>query len=196
MKYKAISAILIGCTLLAGCKPSSGGTTQHEAQSNAYDQMTRNQPAPVFSYSLPRALMNDLYVFEQHAVVTWSVVQSPYTGKILFECQSRGFPIPASTQLTNPEKVYNSDQGQYGMAFPMPQQEPDGLFPPPESAGTYVFCVAPDGNLSPVYEEPNVQTFPFQVIEQNGTLVPAPQSKPGREIKLDSLKPHAPQGVH
>jgi hypothetical protein len=66
----------------------------------------------------------------------------------------------------------------------MPHQEPDGLFPPAESSGTYVFCIAPDGNLMPIYEEPKVQTFPFKVVDQNGTIVPAQNSTPSKEIKI------------
>lgn len=195
MKYKSIAAILIGCTMLAGCK-FNNATAQQTAQNNAYEQITRNQPAPVFSYSLPRALMISLYQFEQHAVLTWSVVQSPYTGKILFECKSRGYPIPASTQLTNPDKVYiNGNVGEAGTAFAIPQEEPDGLFPPSSSNGTYVFCVAPDGNLSPIYEEPNVQTFPFKVVDQNGTLTPDINSE-ATEINMRHISDAAKNAVN
>lgn len=188
----AMTAALAGCKQSTITSSSGSSRTQTEAQDNAYAQITANQPAPAFNYSLPRALIIKLYEFEQRAAVTWSVVQSPYTGKILFQCESRGYPIPASTQLTNPEKIIsglNMNDLPSHAAVTIPQQEPNGLFSPPETAGTWIFCVAQNGQLAPVYEEPNVQVFPFPVVENNGTLTRAPGSKAANTIDIAGAKP-------
>ncbi len=74
-------------------------------------------------------------------------------GHLIFECASVGMPIPAGTQLTNPEKAVNSQ-------VTLPQAEPNGLYTFP-SAATVFFCLNPNGTVSPVYFEASVSAVTF-----------------------------------
>ena len=76
-----------------------------------------------------------------------------------YQCPSRGYPIPATTQLTNPSRI---DYSKGGTPFVLPQAEPNGTFPGPTD-GTYMQCVDTDGSLYSVYSEPPVLAFPFAV---------------------------------
>lgn len=159
--------------LLAGCDANSQESQSVREQQQQY---VTGQPVPQFDWSLERHVMVELYKARNSAVSTYSVVYSQYRGSISFACPSIGYPIPGGTQLTNPDAYYAT-------GAVLPQAEPNGLFSPTTSAGTYVMCVNTDGSISPVYIEENVMTFPYPVTtDANGRLVPAEGSKPSISI--------------
>lgn len=158
-------------------RPATASQLEQKSQDLQMQQFLRNQPVPSFDWSLERHMLIQLYAARQRATNTWSVVQSEFTGKILWQCPSMGFPLPYATQLTNPQQVSGSTycSGQCGVsAVAIGQQEPNGLFSSPATDGTWVPCVDEKGKITPVYEERKVTTFLRPVIEQNGTLVPMP----------------------
>jgi hypothetical protein len=148
-------------------------------QGAAYRNILRNQPPPTFDFSMERKIMIALYEARQHSVATYSYVQSNYTGKVLWSCPSLGYPIPYSTQLTNPSMPADYAHG----AVTLSQPEPNGLFPPPSSEATWVPCVDANGNITPVYEEKRVTVFLQQMQETNGTLTPVAGSTASLTIK-------------
>jgi hypothetical protein len=174
----------------SGCdgepQPASAAQMEQRSQNLQMEQFLRNQPVPSFDWSLERHMLIQLYTARQKATNTFSVVQSEFTGKILWECASIGFPLPYATQLTNPMQVSGDTHcgGQCGVsAVAIGQQEPNGLFPPATADGTWVPCVDDKGKITPVYEERKVTTFLRPVIEKDGTLVPDPASKPSLSIE-------------
>ncbi|HSX39251.1 MAG TPA: hypothetical protein VLI92_01535 [Candidatus Saccharimonadales bacterium] len=173
-----ISAALLVVYLVA-C--SSAANSKESTQVNDQQQVYLNsQPAPFFDWSLERHMMTELYVARNNAVATFSLTWDPYRGKISWSCPSIGYPIPGGTQLTNPESyVYSGTT--------LPQAEPNGLYTPATSAGTYVMCVNSDGTVSPVYVEDNVRTFPQPMQEVDGQLVPVPNTVPS--LKIDTTQP-------
>ena len=92
------------------------------------------------------------------------------TRRISWRCNSLGFPFAATTQLTNPEQITVS---RGGTPLPLPQAEPNGVFAPPDTEGTWVICAGPQGP-EPVYIEENVRTYTRPMIERDGELVPQP----------------------
>jgi hypothetical protein len=155
-----------------GCSAQPTAAQKENAQQDLQmQQFLRNQPVPSFDWSLERHMLIQLYAARQRATTTFSVVQSEYTGKILWSCPSIGFPLPYSTQLTNPQQVETSGYD-HGWAVAIGQQEPNGLFPPPTSDGTWVPCVDEKGKITPVYEEKHVTVFLRPVTEKDGQLVP------------------------
>lgn len=70
-----------------------------------------------------------------------------------------GYPIPYATQYTNPGTyVYGG-----GGAAIMPQADPNGLFKPAATAGTWVLMMDPiTHHLAPQYLEDNVEAFTFK----------------------------------
>lgn len=175
-------AVLLPVTFLLGGADDTGCSTrptstsiEHQSQDLQMQQFLRNQPVPSFDWSLERHMLIQLYSARQKATNMFSVVQSEFTGKILRQCPSMGFPLPYATQLTNPLQITS----QYGIANNshyadgvVAQQEPNGLFTPSTADGTWVPCVDEKGRITPVYEERKVTTFLRPVTEQNGTLVP------------------------
>jgi hypothetical protein len=139
------------------------------------------QPPPQFDYSLERYLMSELYKSRNQAVSTFSYVWNPYLGKITWECASIGFPIPGGTQLTNPM--------QYSSSGPLPMIEPNGLYSPATSAGTYVMCLNADGTVGPSYIEENVMAFPQPYMEQDGHLMKVPDQSSTIKIPIQKKAP-------
>ncbi len=176
-KYAPVVIGLALLALLAACSVEESESQQVQQQQ---DQYVRNQPLPVFDWSLERHLMIELYRSRNNAVSTFSLTWDPFRGKISWSCPSIGYPIPGGTQLTNPEQyAFNGTT--------LPQAEPNGLFSPATSAGTYVMCVNPDGTVSPVYNEDNVRTYPQPMVEMDGQLVPAPNTQPS--LRIDTTPP-------
>lgn len=163
------------CALALVC----GGCEQYNSSDNRelvdierqQEIYTKNQPPPFFEWSFERHLMTKLYEARNNAVTTYSYLQSPYTGKIMSECTSLGYPIPATTQLTNPQKLSLIElRNGYAQAI-LPQAEPNGMYTPSSTSATWVMCLGPDGRVEPAYWEGNVSTYPRPMEEVNGKLV-------------------------
>lgn len=169
-------AVLLGGADGDGCSSkTTSASIEQASQDLQMQQFLRNQPVPSFDWSLERHMLIQLYAARQRATNTFSVVQSEYTGKILWSCPSMGFPLPYATQLTNPLQLasrYAMTDGAHYTDGVIAQQEPNGLFTPPAADGTWVPCVDEKGRITPVYEERKVTTFLRPMTEQNGTLVP------------------------
>ncbi len=91
----------------------------------------------------------------------WSEVQ----GKWVYLGKCVGYGIPYSTQYSNPEKVVQDYSQSFGA---IPQSEPNGLFMPSSSAGTWLMLVNPanPNDIKPVYVEPNLIVSPFKLPNQ------------------------------
>ena len=164
-------------------KVSAQAMEQH-SQNLQMEQFLRNQPVPSIDFSLERHILIQLYVARQKATNTFSVVQSAYTGKVLWSCPSIGFPIPYATQLTNPNQVqWKGGMHEYASAV-LAQQEPNGLFSPASADGTWVPCVDERGKITPVYEEKKVTVFLRPMEEKDGKLVPVPNTAPSLSINI------------
>ena len=194
MKYLSIGLLICAAPLIGG---ADGGCTstpvtaasQEQAQQNTQmNQFLRNQPVPSFDWSLERHMLIQLYAARQKATNTFSVVQSEFTGKVLWSCPSIGFPLPYATQLTNPlQIVFGHHPSEHDASGVVAQQEPNGLFTPSHSDATWVPCVDEKGKITPVYEEKHVTVFLRPMEERDGKLVPA--SGAGASLTIDPRKP-------
>jgi hypothetical protein len=88
-------------------------------------------------------------------------------GDLIKLCDSVGYGINASIQMTSPIKVIDEGDGHgNGYAY-LPQAEPNGLFMPSGLSATYVICVDPDpakDAVAAVYVEPEVIVSPFPLV--------------------------------
>lgn len=155
---------------LCACADSAALRESSEVNSQQARYAT-SQPVPRFDWSLERHLLIQLYQVRNRAVATYTYVVNPMTGRISWRCNSLGFPFAATTQLTNPEQVVSTASGR----LTLPQAEPNGVFAPPDTEGTWVICTGPQGP-EPVYVEENVRTFTRPMIERDGELVPQPDA--------------------
>jgi hypothetical protein len=177
------------CCMADSCDVQPTAADKERAVVNKQQELyVNNQPAPVFDWSLERHLLTELYKARNNAVAIYSYVRNQYTGKILSSCPSIGFPISAATQLTSPNMTDRHD-GQYGGGnVVLPQPEPNGLFSPSESRGTYVMCVNKDGKVEPRYYEEDVEAFVTPMHEVDGQLIPVEGAK--ASITINPNKPN------
>lgn len=176
-KFVFLAVVLV--LFLTAC----GGQNAVEQEANQTQQQLKQyagaQPVPVFEWSLERHIMIEIYKARNEAASTYSYALNPYDNSIMWECPSVGYPIPGGTQLTNPEAQYSNQHG----VVTLPQMEPNGLYSPATSAGTFVSCVNDDGSVSPVYVEWYVITFPYPMENKDGKLVRVPGQTPSVSIE-------------
>lgn len=149
--------IMLGLPLLVACVPATSDTRDRQVVQEQQTVYQSRQPVPRFDFSQERDTMIQIYRLRQEARATFTTFHSNGTGDVIFACPSRGYAIPADTQLTNPvarEPGYNTV---------VDQAEPNGLFSSKNTDGTWVLCVRENGEVAPVYTELKVQTFPFEV---------------------------------
>lgn len=157
--------VLIASISAASCAPGPTQQSQRWDIQTVEEQQTiyqSRQPVPRFEFSQERDTLIQIYWLRQEARATFTTFHSNGTGDVLFACPSRGYAIPADTQLTNPVQPYGTSAANYPMVT-IEQPEPNGLYSSKNTDGTWVLCVRENGEVAPVYSELKVQTFPFEV---------------------------------
>ncbi len=113
----------------------------------------------------------DIYEMrDQTGLVTYSYLFSEMQGKMIFLCDSIGYPLPYAVQFTGGESEQtfnipssNGSERYYGHEK-LPQAEPNGLFSPGSAEGSWVLCKDPNGkDVRPVYVEPRVIVMQFKL---------------------------------
>ncbi len=170
-----LAAIAVAAIVLVACNAETKGADQikqdQQTVGTQQDIYTKGQPVPVFNYSQQRASLIEINAAIARGAATYSVFYS--FGKPVFVCPSIGYPIPATTQLTNPQQVTRINTGSdHYVDGVIPQAEPVGTYTG-DTAATYVLCVRSDGKAAPIYAEPDVIAFPFPVKIQDGVVVDA-----------------------
>lgn len=177
MSKKKLFALLVGGVLvvaaLAGCGPSGTDNDKSATDKQLKAYQDNGQNIPLYQWSQYRQTMLDV----ENAQVTGEAtttfffnlgVRDPY-----FVCPSIGFPVPADTELTNPQQNVGSQGAVIGM------MDPNGTYPGP-TAGTYVICVAPNGTKFYHYAEPEAHTVggPAHWDAQKGIVLDGAPSIP------------------
>ncbi len=101
-------------------------------------------------------------------------------GKLHYIGASIGFPIPAATEFTNPQKIQwlKGDVGGAWRHVNMPQSDPNGLFPPASAEATWVLQVNPKtGKAEPQYYEERVTCKTFKLEFDSDELFQKMQGK-------------------
>lgn len=157
--------LILAFLLFSADACTSPQTASESGQVN--DQQTiysNNQPLHKYDYSPERDELQQIYDARMKVVNTWTVIYS--MGKPIFVCPSKGYPIPYTTQLTNPQQEID---GTNSIAS-IPQAEPNGLYTG-QSSATWVLCIRslPGGGseIEPVYSEPDALAFPYPVTIGN-----------------------------
>lgn len=93
-------------------------------------------------------------------LICYAYLFNEFNGKLIFIGKCIGYGIPYSTQYSNPQK---DTWPSYHDGKMMPQAEPNGLFMPSSSEGTWLMLLDKDGKPHPVYVEPRIIVSPFQI---------------------------------
>jgi len=155
---KIVSAIVGSLLLLSACdmggdKETSSRRSEEKASGIALDQFLKAQPIPQFNYSQIRQNLIDIQTAQANATATTSFFFNSAVEDPIHTCPSIGFPLPGTFQLTNPQQIVGSTNGNVGI----PQLEATGVYTG-DTAATTVICVDDQGRGYGFYWEGFVST--------------------------------------
>lgn len=166
LRYLAFLPLLVVCGGARDCDDNDNASdnTQRAQQELILREGTQKVPMPAINNFRERKLLKDILELRDQAdFSTYTYLFPEVAGsKLVFLCDSIGYPIPCATQFTNPMKtIEGRTQGEF---VAVPQADPNGLFSPASAEGTWVMCKDPHGDaVKPVYIEPRVVTSPFRL---------------------------------
>lgn len=155
MRILAVGALGVVMALAACTGQQSAQDKENSQQGKISKTIVQNQPLPAFSFSQMRQNLIEIETAEAQGVQTTSFffnlgVQDPTDS-----CPSIGVPIPNTASLSNPQQVVSSG-GSDGVV--VAQMDPNGVYAPAASEGTFVLCVDARGNVYANYWEGPVKT--------------------------------------
>lgn len=162
-KSTAILAAVAALFALAACTeagpPKSNATEQEQTQTEtALSQFLKAQPIPQFTWSQLRQNLIELQTAQASTTATTSFFFNQGVVDPVMQCPSIGFAIPATYQLTNPDKDIWSRAGSDGISTAViAQMESTGVYTA-DTSGTYVICIDDSGDGYAFYWEGFVST--------------------------------------
>lgn len=170
---KKLLLIPLMCILLImGCQQGYTPPTADQVEQHKQEALTSQASAQVGMPALPNFVEKQrmrwlLELRDNPRLINYLYLQAEYTGKLILIGKCIGYPIPYSTQFSNPQKLVEPDHWGTGVytEIPMSQAEPNGLFMPASADGTWVIMVDPHGGKDPqaCYFEPKVTVLPFLI---------------------------------
>ena len=157
--HLALAGFLVAM-LLAGCKKDAGGAEDKDqaATAQSMNEMRAQVGLPNIVNFTEAKFARQINELRDQAVRTWTYYVD-MEGRRHLLCESVGYGLPYSVQLTNPEKIADSlYEGGYAI---LPQAEPNGLYMPASAEATWVMCSDGAGGVAPVYSEPRLIVSPF-----------------------------------
>lgn len=113
-------------------------------------------------------------------IKTWSYYLD-LEGRRHLLCESVGYGLPYSVQITNPMTIEDRYEGDVAI----PQAEPNGLYMPESADATWVLCSDGKGGVAPVYVEPHLIVSPFPL----GHIDAAENSGFADKVTIQKLPP-------
>ena len=108
-----------------------------------------------------KKLLKSIYELrDNEKLVCYAYLWNEFNGKMVFIGKCIGYGIPYSTQYSNPQKIQYGTQNGFAI---LPQAEPNSLFMPSSSDGTWLMMIDEQGTPHPVYIEPRVIVSPFKL---------------------------------
>ncbi len=155
---KILVAIMALAVLASACSPdpsASSDALDRETQQadRVAERFTDSQPVPEFEWSQLRQNLIELLSAQARTTQTTSFFFTLGATAPIASCPSIGFPIPATYQLTNPERALGVNlKHSNGAAVDVAQMEATGVYTA-DTTGTYVMCVASNGQVYAKYWE-------------------------------------------
>lgn len=151
--------IAVALTACNGQSQSAGQRQESAQQQQDQTSLEASQPIPHYNWSQMRATAIDAQNIAANGTQTTSLFFQMGSQDPVFSCPSIGVPVPNTAQLSNPEQVATASDGQGGTNLaPISQMDPDGVYAPTSSSGTYVVCVNGSGSKYLMYWEGDVMT--------------------------------------
>lgn len=190
MKRATLSFSVVALIVAAVLSMVSSGCDSAESQERRDNAIVGQQQShyakvqalPFYDYSIPRAIVLQIYdVVTQEARSTYTIIET-IMGQTKHHGPSIGYGIPADVSLTNPlQPVGNSLHAIVGIE----QAEPNGLFSSKNTDGTWVLFVDINGDVTPIYTEHKVTTFPYAVRQlDDGSWVRSDQERASLTVEI------------
>jgi hypothetical protein len=154
----AAIAVTVLCTASA-CNNSQPAGQQQENTAQRADQaaLEGSQPIPHFNYSVIRQTLIDAETLAANGTQTTSFFFQMGDPDPVYSCPSLGMPVPNTASLSNPQQVVPDPNSSSGSEV-VSQMDPDGVYAPAASEGTYVICLTGSGSKYLDYWEGQVLT--------------------------------------
>lgn len=182
---KPLIFLTVLALLVASADTCSGGSNSAESGQVSGQQGIYNahQPVHTYQYSAERAALQQILDQRTSGTLnTWTVWYSN-SGVALGMCASKGYPIPYSTELTNPLQAENNTANS-GVTS-VGQMDPQGTYPSQNTLATWVLCIDPtSGGIHAQYVEPLVITYTYPVEIRAGQVVQTGSSSASSAITL------------
>jgi hypothetical protein len=157
--------LLLCCLLLSACdldENLSSDQKMKKEQEKLSNQANSELGLPRIKNFQEKRTLKQIIELRDTAISTTTYLLN-MSGKYVKICDSIGYGIPNSTQYTNPMK----EIGGYQSITAIPQADPNGLFSPSSSDGTWVMCIDPkDKQAKAVLIEPRIIVSPFPLNEK------------------------------
>ena len=151
----AVALSVTGCT--HGASVPSGQAQENLQQQQDTQSLVNDQPIPHFTYSQIRQTLIDAETISSDGTQTTSFFFQMGDPDPVFTCPSLGMPVANTAQLSNPQQTVTAGDGAGGYNITtIGQQDPDGIYSPASSTGTYVICVNSSGQKYLEYWEGDV----------------------------------------
>lgn len=155
---KKILLLLVIVSFVTACSDDSSDSKMAQAQEAIAAQANNEVGLPNITHFAEKRTLKEILEMRDREDPTYTYYVSEYDGKLHLLCQSIGFAISAATQYTNPQKISYSQHG-IGVT---PQADPNGLFSPTSTEGSYIRCLdKASGKVEVVYSEPRLIVSPF-----------------------------------
>jgi hypothetical protein len=153
-----VAAAALGLSVTA-CTHGATAQQAEQAQQQAdTSSLINDQPIPHFNYSQIRQTLIDAETISADGTQTTSFFFQMGDPDPVFTCPSLGMPVADTAQLSNPEQVVGVSSTIGGGSTDLPQMDPNGIYSPSVSSGTYVICVNSSGQKYLQYWEGDVMT--------------------------------------
>lgn len=152
-----VLALAAGLSVTACTSGGNGQKTESAAQGADTASLENNQPIPHYSFSQIRQTLIDAESISADGTQTTSFFFQMGDANPVFTCPSLGEPVANTAQLSNPLQPYQGSAGTDGSDV-VGQMDPDGIYAPSASSGTYVICVNGSGQKYLQYWEGDVMT--------------------------------------
>lgn len=167
---KKLLMMVVLCLSLVGCSGKNTDSEQAKKTEQAMAEADRQVGMPNITNFSERKLLKRVYELrDQENLVMYAYTQG-LDGQLIFLFKCMGYGVPYAAQYTNPQKytpVYNKN-GTWDTSLLMPQPEPNGIFIPDSSEGTWLLVIDEKGNTHPVYCEPRVVVSPVKILTAKG----------------------------
>lgn len=159
----ALIAVLMSLMTISGCKMSRDADTElKDQQEQVMREATAQTGMPAIINFREKKILKDIYELrDQDGLTTYTYLISEMQGKPVFLFESIGYGIPYSTQYTNPMKPLSDMNVETTV---IPQADPNALFSPESSEGTWIMAVDPSTKkVRVVYCEGRIIVSPFKL---------------------------------